>query len=315
MQRFDWLASESAPKGFPMEVVSGHFYDKKGGSLYIPDGKTIHHGWGENVSVHIVGDDKKHLPERFDILCFSYAEDVFYGGSFELPYDKIAQYFKDGYYSPNAREDVTFREIIAGVAPGGHVSVWISGINKQIEVFSGQMDKVDFPWKDFLDNPNISREQYVQTELKESLNEQELNAIKNNEIPFGIWKEYSKRYPWKPYVTGEKSEELIDWMKFYNGEQNYFSVKHGNDWKNETLPVPTSFIIRWYTDKGKEIKATFHFDETEILKSFNEMAQQTDKPFVFHIDIKKDDNRVLYTTELVVDDITIPIKNTQVTHR
>ncbi|VUD65112.1 hypothetical protein TDB9533_03481 [Thalassocella blandensis] len=315
MKKFDWLATESAPKGFPMKIISGNFYDAKGGSLYIPNGRVVHDGWGNGVSTHIAGKDKKLVPNRFDILCFSYAENVFYGGEFELPFETLYQLFEEGYYSPNAGEHITFRRMVAGVAPGGHVSVWVSGIDKQIEVFSGKMDAIDFPWEKFLDNPSITREDYIDFVLKESLDENELNTIKNNKVPIGVWPEYSKKYPWKPLVTGRQSKDLIKNIRFYNGEKNYFSVEHNNDWENEVFPVPSSMTVNWITEKGREIRAEITFSEHEIFESFNEMTRQTENPFVLSIHIDQQDNQVLYTTTLSSGDINVPISNTQITNR
>lgn len=315
MKKFDWLATESAPKGFPMEIINGNFYDAKGGSLYIPNGRTIKDGWGYGVSTHIVGDDKKYVPNRFDILCFSYVENVFYGGQFDLPFDKLYTLFNEGYYSPKNKEDITFRRMVAGVAPGGHVSIWVSGIDKQIEVFSGQMEKVDFPWEKFVDNPDITRAEYIKLNLEESVSDSELQAIKDNKIPFGVWQEYSKRYSWKPLVTGRQSQDLIKNILFYNGEKNYFSVEHDNTWEHETFPVPSSMTVNWFTEKGREIRAEITFDEESILSAFKEMTSQTEDAFALNIHIDQQDNQVLYKTTLTAGDINVPINKTQIANR
>ncbi|NNE62692.1 MAG: DUF2931 family protein, partial [Gammaproteobacteria bacterium] len=98
--KFDWKATESAPKNYAMKIVTGHFYSPDGYSLYIPNKKRIHHGWGKGVSSHLVGPDTKSLPNRMSISFFSYTEDKFYQGEFDLPYDKIVRLFDEGYFSP-----------------------------------------------------------------------------------------------------------------------------------------------------------------------------------------------------------------------
>lgn len=49
--KFDWLASESAPNDYPMKIISGHFHDPDGGSLYVPNGKLIYEGWGLSLYI------------------------------------------------------------------------------------------------------------------------------------------------------------------------------------------------------------------------------------------------------------------------
>ena len=123
---FDWLATECAPKNYPMEIIDGtFFYHKQEHGLYIPSGGTICEGWGTMISSHIVGEDLKPLPDRLQITFFSYMEDAFYKGEFELPYDKIVEMFETGYYSPEEEGETTYQRIMCGVAPGGTVAVWL----------------------------------------------------------------------------------------------------------------------------------------------------------------------------------------------
>ncbi|MCP3873094.1 MAG: DUF2931 family protein, partial [Desulfobacteraceae bacterium] len=89
MKKFEWLPTECAPKNYPMKIVRGDFIFKNKNSIYIPDGRFIMDGWGEVGSIDIVGEDFKPLPVRLRILWFSYTEDKFYAGDFDLPYEKI----------------------------------------------------------------------------------------------------------------------------------------------------------------------------------------------------------------------------------
>src|SRR5690554_5517718 len=76
---FEWHATDSAPKHYPMEIRQGSFlYHDKSGGLYIPTGATLRSGWGEMVSDHVTGPDKKPLPDVMEIYFFSYTENQFY---------------------------------------------------------------------------------------------------------------------------------------------------------------------------------------------------------------------------------------------
>ncbi|WP_168204110.1 DUF2931 family protein [Aliikangiella coralliicola] len=315
MNKFDWLASESAPEGFPMRIIEGNFYDSKGGSLYIPTKAGIHHGWGTAVSTHIVGADKKPLPNRFDILCFSYAENVFYGGEFDLPYEHILALFKSKYYSPRTAEDATFRKLVAGVTPGGYVTVWAVGIGRQIEVFKGQLDKIDVPWTRVLDNPNVSREDYIESSLKEALSDVQYQQIKQGKIPFGIWEKYAQRFPWKPKVIGLDSPDLIRDIEFFNGERDYYSLDHGNDWNDREHTIPQKLTFKWKADGLSAVKATFTFDFDDISRAFNEIKQQTQAPFYLTFDIQRQKNgRIAYAINLTSEDIIVPLRKVGIEH-
>ena len=69
--KFHWLATESAPKNYPMRIINGTFYyhNEKGG-LYVPTAASIGHFWGTGESTHVVGEDFKPLPDRLDIRFF-----------------------------------------------------------------------------------------------------------------------------------------------------------------------------------------------------------------------------------------------------
>src|SRR5690625_7350708 len=92
------------------------------------------------VSSHIVGPDLKPLPDRLDIKFFSYTENQFYHGKFELPYDDIRRLFKEW---DRLNDRPAYNRIMTGVAPGGAVAVWLTGQVKTTEVFFGKAEPVE----------------------------------------------------------------------------------------------------------------------------------------------------------------------------
>ena len=145
---FDWNATESAPEHYAMKIISGSFrYHGGGGGLYVPSGGVISHGWGIPRSNHITGADLKSLPDKLDIIFFSYLEDQFYQGSFDLPYDKILKLFQESEAKPKkqdreGKDMTTSYSMMVGVAPGGTVAVWMRGEGNR-EVFFGKAKKVE----------------------------------------------------------------------------------------------------------------------------------------------------------------------------
>lgn len=145
--KFEWIATECAPKHYPMEIIKGTFYyHGKDNGLYIPSGGTLRAGWGQGVSNHLIHDGPESLPDRLKIIFFSYAEKQFYHGEFDLPYEKIVGLFQDGLDNPrtfsNGKTLPVYDKLMVGIAPGGEVAVWVTG-SKTVEVFFGKADKTE----------------------------------------------------------------------------------------------------------------------------------------------------------------------------
>ena len=228
MKKYEWLASDSAPKNFPMKILRGDFLFPDEGGLYIPNGSLLHSGWGNKVSTHVVGSRTKPLPNRMTISFFSYAENIFYEGSFDLPYEKISSLFEKGYFSPKMDRHTTYEEIIAGVAPGGVVAVWLYGNDRRTEVFFGKAHKADIPWERFLDNPEITRESFVRIGLESALKPEALKTLDEEGVPYGLWDRYHIRYNWALNINAENPPGLVELVNYYNGEKGYLSYPEEN---------------------------------------------------------------------------------------
>ena len=275
MDKFDWQASESAPRNYVMTIVSGGLsYHDGSGSLYIPDGSDIKHGWGTPVSSHVVGPDLKPLPSQLRITFFSYTENQFYQGKFDLPYAKILKLFQEGYYSPNEGKHVTYLKIVVGVAPGGAVTVWLAGINKTTEVFFGQAEKYDGEWRSITSNTTLSREEYIQRRLLDALKTPEaIAALHKNGVPLGLWARYRTRYPWQPLFTGMTVRDgRIDEVRYFTGELDYFNYPLESSIAGSTRPVPSQIYFIWEYTKVQGRSYELTFDEAEIFDAFKKLG-------------------------------------------
>jgi len=278
--KFDWQASESAPKSYPMEVINGSFYSPKGDSLYVPNGVTLHHGWGRGRSSHIVGEDLKYLPDRLSVSFFSYSENQFYFGEFVLPYKKILALFQAGHYSPKDEDHITYDEIAVGIAAGGAVSVWVSSLDRSVEVFFGYADKVEGDWTSIVDNPDITREEFIIAEINESreaerLSPEAIAAIKKNPIPFGLWERYhQRRYLWQPVFSNMPVYGgRISYIKYYNGERDYINIPVDKTTLKTARAVPSEMIFVWDHPTAKPLRIKLFFNEEEIFAAFENLGR------------------------------------------
>jgi hypothetical protein len=315
MEKFEWKATESAPKNFAMKILEGDFVYPDGNSLYVPDGKRIHKGWGNKVSSHIVGERLKLLPKRLDITFFSYTEDEFYRGSFELPYEKILSMFREGHYSPKDRAQGNYSRIMAGVAPGGVVAVWLYGPDKITEVFFGKAKKADIPWTRVLNNSDVTRKEFVQRGVEQTTDPKVLEAINRDGIPYGLWDTYRFRYHWNPVISAARPPKIINEIKFYNGEKDYLFYPLDEVNKNATRAIPKEISIIWKNPQGKPLLLEFYFNEAEIFAAFKQLAPETsaaNTQIELEFNLMELDKGKQISVWLRNKDKTIQLKNTKI---
>ncbi|MCV9929778.1 DUF2931 family protein [Flavobacterium sp. LS1R49] len=152
-EKFEWLAETSGDESCPVEVVQGNFILSDGNTVWIPSGQYLNGNWGASSGTMVVGDDLKKVPERMKITWFSYAENKFYTGDFELPQKKIYDIFKKDYgksIMPNGVEYKNeYNTLTVAMASQGLVTVWIGGIGKK-EIGTYQAhETVDVEWSSF----------------------------------------------------------------------------------------------------------------------------------------------------------------------
>ena len=272
--KFDWLATESAPANYPMKIISGNlrYHDNKDGrGLYVPAGSIVSPGWGNGVSTHITGDDLKPLPDQLSITYFSYAENAFYTGKFDLPYDKILKLFKEG---SSTRDDPNwYHYITVGVAPGGAVSVWVSSPSKKIEVFHGQSEKVEMDLIKVMNLTTKDREGYVKGVLVSSIEPDVLEDMQKNGIPFGLWGQYRTQYNWTPvFIDTQPSSNRI---VYSNGEYEDPSLPYDKEFLALTRPVPSFISFKTIVNMKGEMKPNIfrvRFNSDEVMEAFEKLG-------------------------------------------
>jgi hypothetical protein len=276
LTEFNWIATESAPANYPMQIMRGggfsyHGVDDDG--LYIPSGGVLYGGWGNPRSSHVVGPALKPLPDKLDILFYSYLEDTFYRGHFDLPYDKILNLFREG-----AVLDPTnpiYNRIMVGVAPGGTVAVWVTG-RKTVEVFFGKALKTDVDWGKALDYPADERAGFIARRLASATKPDILASIRKNGIPFDRWSGYRAQYHWVPTFKDERLPKYIN-VIYFNGENNRLNFSLEEKDISQPRPVPSEISFS-YLMKGEKEADVFiiHFNEEEIYSAFKKLGSNQD---------------------------------------
>lgn len=306
MNTFEWKASESAPTGIPMEIVRGDLYAPDDSSVYVPDGVVINHGWGEMRSSHSVGPEKKALPSRLEITFFSYLENQFYQGVFELPYDEIVDAFNQGYILVGDESKSYLTRIVVGVAPGGAVSVWLTGPGRKEQVFFGYASSSNIEWPSFKQNSAVPREQYVQYVVSKKLDSTLRDSVDYERKILEQWEQYQKLYRWNlKIVFGDYSVNNI-YIKFFNGElKNIISLEK----PLVEMPIPKSISVFWPKVPGKTYSLEYFFDEGEIISAFETLNDRVSNTEVNEISLtlslEEDVKQRMTTAVLSIEDHTV----------
>lgn len=268
--RFHWLATESAPKNYPMRIINGTFYfhNEKGG-LYVPTAASIGHFWGTGESTHVVGEDFKPLPDRLDIRFFSFTENKLYQGSFDLPYEKILALFKEGV--ERDKETPIFNRMMVGVAPGGAVAVWVRGRGETREVFFGQAEPYEAEIRTLLDGEITDRAAYARSYL-EDLPSETLADIDKNGVPFGLWEKYRTPYKWATILRTEKKLSNDTKYSFFNGESYRLDYPFNDEILKAPRPLPLLIGFGCYIEgTSKQYFFVVRFDEKELYAAFDKL--------------------------------------------
>jgi hypothetical protein len=267
---FDWLPSEGGPNNYPMKVISGTFHYKDGGGAYVPSGALLYHMWGQHRSTHVSGPGLKPLPNKLSITFFSYTENKFYQGEFDLPYDEILALFQTPYYSTKKRKEVTYHRIVAGVSPGGGVAVWLNGFNRKIQVFYGKAKEVELNWE-VMEIEDEVRDDYVKEIVEESIPAEDYKKLVTEGVPLERWDNYQHRYHWQlNLLTENRAPKLVEKIEYVNGEVDYFFYPLAADIASQTRAVPKFLYYSWKSPTGELLDLHFTFDVDELTFIFKQ---------------------------------------------
>ena len=266
---FVWLATESAPANYPMQIMRGSsfiYHGSKTDGLAIPSGRTLYRGWGSAISSHPVGKSLRPLPDKLEITFFSYWDDALYSGRFDLPYDKILSLFREGV--ARDKKNPIYRYLMVGVAPGGTLAVWVTGKQSTVEVFFGKAQEKNIEWLEPVHYPEAKRASFVQYEIAESVKPDIILAIRKNGVPYNQWAQYRTQYDWMPIFLGRGQPKATD-VIYFNGERTSLLILPSDNKTKQKHPVPRRFAFHLKMPGQMEKKLyIINFFETEILSVF-----------------------------------------------
>lgn len=284
-EKYDYQQGISTPEGYPIKLLSESEFtiavkgDRTPYTL-LETNKVYSINWGNGDTTFKSSDGPDIvLPDRLELFWYSFLENKYYRLSTKLNKTQISQYFKKGYkwdYSGNLDKIATrnYRELIAGIAPGGDVVLWISGPGntKELEIFKA--DLIDMKEREVY---NLVKEDEIKKVLSDTCtckgNVQFRKIVNNGKpVPTVIWgNKYRKKYDWKVAINNlDQTKAKLD-ISFFNGEEYELFNEEVAKMKYTQQVVP-EYLIYTFIKNKKKYKAFLQFDENEIFSHFEKLT-------------------------------------------
>jgi len=265
--KLEWSAGVCAPKLYPVEVYRGDFFTATDWES-IPNGGIVAAGWGVNG---MNMGETNIIPEGFKITYFSYLENKFYTGKFELPHARIKQLFEEGVIDYGSKQFETYIAIIVGMAPEGVLVVWMMTYDKQVEIGRYQATEMDLEWEIFTPTVKESKkEEYVRGIIERR--PEALANFKKNGLSHGLWDTYRIKYSWRPQFEFPKGSivEGID-LSMYNGETDFVWGDRLAKNVYEKRAITWRVNLLWSDEHDEDFGTFIDFDEAEIFEAYKKI--------------------------------------------
>ena len=318
--KYEWGVAVNTPIGYPIRFYAG----RVGGMSIIDEiyTTTEEPDWGEAFSYE--NTSLETLPKDIDMVWLSYKEDCFYRLKTAIDYEKIAKLFKNGYKRrvPNGEvRHTTYNTIVAGLAPGGVVVLWVGrGYLKITEIGRYQADKIELREPEGLDNHQ--KLIFSKKDREEVLNSNTIipedfrEANKNKPIPFGLWDSYrDHQYQWYPTFEIPNGKIGDVDYQYWNGEADTFFFTDFialEEQKDVFAPQELYHNIRKLS-LFKEIRFTYkaeddikygvglQFEWEDILEAYKKVFGERPEDVKAHLDIRMNRINSYLTVRLMGD--------------
>lgn len=282
-ETFDWSPCVGIVNLYPMELYRCSFIYANGAGVS-PAPPNLENGtWGQETGSSVVGDVMKPIPVALDICWLSYTENKFYKGHFQLPHNKMLQLFKQGFkelvLEDNRKfglEHRDYNSIVAGMAPGGVVVVWVNGGASNVDIGRFQAAETKVRMEDFAPSAFTNNQTtYVNAMMKEDT--EVVDNLAKNGVPFGLWDRYRERFSQRPVFKFDQTHKVETnnvSVSYFNGEIEplYFGKCAENEFK---LRARVKEMRVGWTDssagKTQNYVLEIRFDEAEMFEMYKEV--------------------------------------------
>lgn len=208
--KFALSAGPAAADGYAATIDEGRFLTSDGGSFPIPWGHTLTSSWKGSGSSWAVGDPMQPAPDSLEIRWFSYAEDAFYEGHFQLPQQRIHALLKQGYWNAAIKRQATYTTLVVCVVPKGVVVVWLQSAANDVLIGRYQATEIQYSYARH--RPQVDRAADVR-ETRAAMPAHVREEIAAGTISSQRWDDYLATYNW--HVSFSQKVTLTDYNISY----------------------------------------------------------------------------------------------------
>jgi len=199
---FDWNAGLSAPKYYGATGPFIEFFYNGKSIAGASSGAGIDQGWGITSGGYVGGDKYKAVPDSIAVNWICAVDRYYYEGGIKLPRDKMLKLFKrkaiDSY---GVQQEYSL--IVAGVAPGGNVTIWMQGGSASTEICRFKAKNKGI-WKE--NDPDYNKYIKEHRSLSDGYKESS-NYWKIHGIPYSVWEKGEKEYDYDIGFTTEEEDK------------------------------------------------------------------------------------------------------------
>lgn len=246
MEAMSLTPTTSAHKEYPMFVHIGFLRCDDDEVIPVPQGPVGVNGWGQAGPLVVSDFTCSSKPIDITIVWFSLLENEFYAANISLAETPIETLSTSAYIDPISKAPHKFESIIIGLEPKGGVQLWLEGYNKTQSILYTQGDPIEIEWDEFIENPAITRERFLDIELSDL--DQEMIPTLRETVKSNIWERNRKKTIWS--LTVEGSDSFQGKAQLTNGEVFSFSNTDKEVFsKANALPIYLEII--WYKNDTK----------------------------------------------------------------
>ncbi|WP_167343419.1 DUF2931 family protein [Flavobacterium chungangense] len=250
--KFNWNAGISAPKNYTYGAPFVEYLYKGKGIGGASASIASAQGWGITSGGYTGGAKFKPVPDSVFVKWRCGFDLINYEGGFKLPRKKMLELFSKGIIDPFSGRKEDYAVLVAGMAPGGNVTIWMqaSGINTEIVKFKAKKISQDGRY----DAHSVSLWSSKGYEAKDIL-----KYISFHGVPYKIWETGEKEYNYDigfssreesygyhltfnakdgSWFSLDKSDSFVPWGEKEIRTKNIVEKKHKS---------PVQLDISWYT--------------------------------------------------------------------
>lgn len=274
---FRWSAGMSAPVYYGNGGPRVEYFYKGKSITGVSANIGFDPGWGTTSGGYTTGEEYKLVPDSISITWICAVDGIEYAGGTKLPREKMLGLFREGFTDAYGKHS-DYGLIIAGMAPGGNVTIWMGGERiTEISKFKVQNMGV------WMENDRDYNDLYKKNIYSEEFINSETNIFRYlHGVPYEVWEKGEKEYDYdisfsskvKEYnydfsiISKDGSYFIDEFSEFIDWERRFSTQAHKIR-KKKKLPIQIN--MQWHSKDEKNWYEGKIIMPQTMQKKFNNM--------------------------------------------